>query len=187
MNDTRGSRITISRIALAALFAVAFGPAATGGPSWAASPGEFMLSSSSGAAISVKLVGLPGGAPLLDDGNGRWVLELGPVSYGGFSRGPEVAVGRGPRSFVVSTTFGVEVNDPGGRLRAATLLASLASSSSRLVVRIDGIRLQTVPTRLGARVTEGLVTRHHLELEIPTDMNENDAPAASIQFSAVPE
>ncbi len=93
-----------------------------------------------------------------------------------------------PTSFLVTTRFGLKVQDASGRTRSVSLLAFLSAPQSRVLVRIDGVKLQAVPQPFATHLQTGRVSRHRLEVEVPTSLTEADLRAVNgIGFSVVPD
>jgi len=76
--------------------------------------------------ISVAFRPTADGAMLAPGGPGQGTLDLGVVSYGGTARTSNVQVTRQHDRFVVSTKFGLSLEDPSRHSASAAVLAALA-------------------------------------------------------------
>jgi hypothetical protein len=138
-------------------------------------------------SISVVLAALPGGGPLVSELAGKGALDLGQAAYGAGSHLPNVEVRTLRDRMVVSTRFGLAVRDPSGHFASASVLASLAYSDSSRVLRLDGVRLSTVPQLIQAQARLGVTSSHRLEIEVPTLLTEKDAQMRNaILFQVIP-
>ncbi len=140
-----------------------------------------------GIPISVRVVGFPGGAPVLGGSSGTGLLDLGPLSYGGVVQRPNVRIKRSDGHFAAMTTFGLEIRGFSRAGATAAVSAWLTTPDSRCPVRVNGVALGRVAHRIADRVPVGRVSWHQLEIEIPTSLSENDRLLSSgIQFDVVP-
>jgi hypothetical protein len=140
------------------------------------------------STISVRLLALPDGPALSGAAGGVWALDLGELSYTAPSRRTNIATKRLPHSFVITAEFGVEIQNTAAVAATATLLAFLQASQAHYSIKIDGIALQSGSQPIAAHLHTGLVSRHRLEIEIPTSLTEREARLANvIQFSVVPD
>ena len=82
----------------------------------------------------------------------------------------------------IRKTFGVRLEAPGsGEGATATVRASLESHDGRSTLRINGIKLHTIPTVIHAQIPIGVVMKDTLEIEVPPDVAEG-AFASSIRW-----
>jgi hypothetical protein len=138
-------------------------------------------------AISVAFAGLPGGAPLAPGTAGQGSLDLGQVAYGAGSRVSSVEVRTLKDRMIVSTRFGMALQDASGHFASASVLASLAYPDSVRVLRLDGVRLSTVPQLIQGQARLGVTLPHRLEIEIPAALTEKDAQLHNaILFQVIP-
>ena len=122
-------------------------------------------------ALWVTFVQLPKGAPVRDVGGGQGALDLGPVSYMAGTAREGITVARRPRSFLISTIFGLRVGTEasGGTAQLLGLVTHLTAGTR---IAVDGINLSLVPQVLQVAIPFGEVSRHRLEVEIPIDAPE---------------
>ena len=152
-----------------------------------APPSSLIMLTQEETPVSLTVVSLPDGAPLLGS-QGGWTLDLGGVSYAGIPATPNVAIERSSGSFVVSTEFGLMIRDPRQHSRTVSLLVFLDPVQSRVAIRIDGVTLQAAPQLLATHIPTSVVTRHRLEIEIPASLAEDEKSVVNgIEFSVVPD
>src|SRR6478609_10328384 len=84
------------------------------------------MKSASEGAISVSFVSAPDGAALTGGASGQRSLNLGTVSHAGGAQTANVQVQKLPGRFVVSTRFGVAIQDGSQHAATASVLAALA-------------------------------------------------------------
>lgn len=123
--------------------------------------------------ISVSFVDLPAGSVTSSSTGG--VLNLGKVSYGALPRSSNVQVQTSGKRLLVTTRFGMNVQDSSLHVATATMLASLVSPDAAHILRLDGITLTVVPQVIQGRVQLGKISQHRLEIEVPTSLTEKDA------------
>lgn len=134
--------------------------------------------------ISVAFVSLPDGVNV----TGQHVLDIGTVAYASHPRSGNVQVNNLKDRFVVSTKVGLALQDPALHVATATVLASLAFPDAVHVLRLDGVRLSTVPQIIEVRTPVGKTSAHRLEIEVPTSLTEKNAELHnSIIFQVVPD
>jgi len=122
-------------------------------------------------ALGVTFVQVPRGAPVRDIGAGQGALDLGPVSYMAGTAREGITVTRRPRSFLISTSFGLRVgNEPSGG--TAQLLGLVTHLNAGTRIAVDGISLSLTPQVLQVAIPFGEVSRHRLDVEIPVDAPE---------------
>jgi hypothetical protein len=137
--------------------------------------------------MSFSFVALSDGASMLGSGSTSGSLEIGSVSQSAGAR-RNVSVHRTPKGFIVTTAFGVSVQDSSGSARTASLMAALPFTDSRMSVRIDGMPLDSVSRIVAPHLMTGAVTRHQLEIEVPSDITEAQADVLkNVQFILIPE
>ena len=138
-------------------------------------------------SISVTFASLPGSAPLAPGTAGQGSLDLGQVAYGAGSRASNVEVRTLKDRIIVSTRFGLALQDTSGHFASASVLASLAYPDSARVLRLDGVRLSTVPQLIQGQARLGVTSSHRLEIEVPAALTEKDAQLHNaILFQVIP-
>jgi hypothetical protein len=138
-------------------------------------------------SLSVAFANLPQGAVLAPGATGQQALDLGQVAYGAISRTPNVQVRTLKDRMIVTTRFGLALQDPSGRFASATVLASLAYPDSARVLRLEGVKLSTVPQVVQAQARLGVTSPYRLEIEVPATLTEKDAQMRnSILFQVIP-
>jgi hypothetical protein len=119
--------------------------------------------------------------------SGTGLLDLGPLSYDGVARRPNVTIKSFEGHFVAATTFGLDVTGVSRTGRTVSVNAYLTTPGSRCVIRVDGVALGQLARRIGDRIPVGAVSWHRLEIDIPTNITENDGLLISaVQFDVVP-
>jgi hypothetical protein len=140
-----------------------------------------------GAPATVEIVQLAGGA-VIQPGAGAYLAELGTVSANAPPTAAGIRIERRPGGYAVVTEIGLRVE---GALvsRFVALQASLdAGLPPGVTVRLDGITLSQIPRTIGSRVPAGAVTRHLLELDIPSRLNPATVPQEiPLELGATPE
>lgn len=135
--------------------------------------------------LSVVLVSVAGGAPLKGGNAGQRSMDLGTASFHGGTNALNVSAQKHSTSFVVSTRFGMVVQDSTGNVATATVLAAMASPDV-FIFRLDGFQLGTTPQLVQAQAKPGVTTQHLLEIEVPTAITEkNSLLQNSILFQVV--
>jgi len=138
-------------------------------------------------SLTVSLVGISGGVPLLDSPGGPALLNCGKVSYGG-STTPKLEVQQHAGSFVVSTDFGLLVQDATKLAHFATVSGALSGAQTAVTYRIDGKKLGSAPVLLISHASVGTLSEHRLEIEVPTGLTEAGADTQiAIQFAVSAE
>ena len=132
------------------------------------------MKSATEGTISVTFVSAPDGAALTGGASGQRNLDLGPVSHAG-SQTANVQVQKLPGYFVVSTKFGLSIQDGSHHTTTATILAALALPDFFYRYRLDGITLQTAPQLLQGQARVGPTVVHRLEIEVPTSITEKNS------------
>jgi hypothetical protein len=137
--------------------------------------------------ISVSFVSAPDGAALSGGNSGQHSLNLGTVSNASGAQTANVQVQKFPGRFVVSTRFGVSIQDGSQHSTTATVLAALAAPDSAYTFRLDGITLGTVPQLLQGQARIGPTFIHRLEIEVPTSLTERNSQLNNaIIFQIIP-
>jgi hypothetical protein len=138
-------------------------------------------------AVSVSFISAPDGAALTGGASGQRSLNLGTVSHTGGAQSANVQVQKLPGRFVVSTRFGLSVQDGSQRASSATILAALAVPDPAYVFRLDGITLAAVPQLVQGQARVGATVIHRLEIEVPTSLTEKNSQLHNaIIFQIVP-
>ena len=138
-------------------------------------------------SITVSFIASPEGAALNGAAAGRGALNLGTVSYSSGSRTPNVQMHHLEGRFVVSTRFGMNIQDSAQRFSTAAVLASMALPEPHFTLRLDGMKLETTPQVIQARVRIGDTLQHRLEIEVPTSLTEKNSQLQNaIIFQVVP-
>lgn len=145
------------------------------------------MQSQTEGAISVSFVSAPDGAALTGVVSGQRSLNLGTVSRAGGSQTANVQVQKLPGRFVVSTRFGLSVQDGAQHATSATVLAALAVPDSAYIFRLDGVTLETVPQLVQGQARVGTTFMHHLEIDVPTSLTEKNSQLHNaIIFQIIP-
>jgi hypothetical protein len=131
--------------------------------------------------FSVELTPVPGGAAFSGQN-----MDMGKVSYGSSAAGG-VQIDRTSTSFTVRTSFGILVRDSSRNSAFASISGYVPGGSDRMVCRLDGKQLTSIPAVVAPHAVVGSVSRHTLAIEIPTSLTEREARAAVVvQFIVVP-
>lgn len=125
--------------------------------------------------ISVSLVTTPDGAPLNGGNPTQRSLNLGTVSYNGLSTVPNVTVTRQTGSFLVSTKFGLAIQDGTQQVATATVLVGLAAPELFFSLRLDGLALSTAPQVVQGSARVGSTIEHRLDVQVPTSLTERNS------------
>ena len=145
------------------------------------------MKSASEGAISVSFVSAPDGAALTGGASGQRNLNLGTVSHAGGAQTANVQVQKLPGRFVVSTKFGVSIQDGSQHATSATVLAALAVPDSAYTFRLNGITLGTVPQLIQGQARIGPTFVHRLEIDVPTSLTEKNSQLNNaILFQVIP-
>jgi len=119
--------------------------------------------------------------------SGQQVMDLGPVSYGAGSRVANVEVSKRGDGFVVTTKFGLVIQDPTGRSSSAAVLAYLAYPENLYRFWIDGVKLATTPQMVQAQARLGVTQGHSLQIEVPAASSEKNSQLQNVViFQVVP-
>lgn len=140
-------------------------------------------------SVSVAFVNLPDGALLAPGGAGQRALDLGQVAYGAVSRTPNVQIRTLKDRMIVTTRFGLALQNTGtgGSFATATVLASLAFPDSARTMRIEGVKMGPVPQIIQPRARLGATSACRFEIEVPVTLTEKDAQMRnSILFQVIP-
>src|SRR5689334_8647431 len=145
------------------------------------------MKSASEGAISVSFVSAPDGAALTGGASGQRSLDLGAVSHAGGAQTANVQVQKLPGHFVVSTKFGLSIQDGSQHTTTATILAALAQPDSAFRYRLDGITLQPAPQLLQGQARVGPTSIHRLEIDVPVSVTEKNSQLHNaIIFQVIP-
>ena len=135
--------------------------------------------------LAVQLVNSASGVALKGGTPAQRSLDMGTVSYQSGSNTLNVSVQKLSSSFVVSTKFGLEVDDSTGKVGTVTVLAAIAAPDV-FVFRVDGFQLGTTPQLIQTQVKPGAQVQHLLEIEVPTSLTEKNSQLQNtIQFEVV--
>ncbi len=138
-------------------------------------------------SISVSFVSAPDGAALAGGNSGQRNLDLGTVSHAAGARTANVQIQRFSGRFVVSTKFGLSIQDGSQHSTTATVLAALATPDTAFTYRLDGITLATAPQLLQGQARIGPVIEHTLEIDVSTSLTEKNSQLNNaIIFQVIP-
>jgi len=133
------------------------------------------------------LTSAPNGAAMTAGASGQQVMDLGPVSYGAGPRLANVEANKRPDRFVVTTRFGLVIQDPSGRFSSAAVLVSLAYSESMYTFWMDGVKLATTPQTVQAQARLGVTQSHSLQIEVPATLSEKHSQLQNaVVFQVIP-
>lgn len=124
--------------------------------------------------LSVQLLNAANGAVMSGGTAAQRSMDMGTVSYQNGSSTLNVSVQKHSTSFVVSTKFGMEVDDASGKVGSVTVLAGLAAPDV-FIFRVDGFQLGTTPQLIQGQVKPGASVQHLLEIEVPTALTERNS------------
>jgi hypothetical protein len=145
------------------------------------------MKSETEGAISVSFLSAPDGVALTGGASGQRSLNLGTVSSAGGAQTSNVQVQKLAGRFVVSTKFGVSIQDGSQHATSATVLAALAVPDSAYTFRLDGITLGTVPQLVQGQARIGPTLIHRLEIDVPTSLTEKNSQLNNaIVFQVIP-
>jgi hypothetical protein len=137
--------------------------------------------------ISVSFVSVPDGAALTGGASGQRSLNLGTVSQAGGAQTANVQVQKLPGRFVVSTRFGVAIQNGSQNAATATVLAALAVPDAAYTFRLDGITLGPAPQLIQGQAHIGPTLLHRLEIDVPTSLTEKNSQVNNaILFQIIP-
>ena len=145
------------------------------------------MKSETEGAISVSFVSAPDGVALTGGASGQRSLNLGTVSSAGGAQTGNVQVQKFAGRFVVSTKFGLNIQDGSQHATSATVLAALAVPDSAYTFRLDGITLGTVPQLVQGQARIGPTFIHRLEIDVSTSLTEKNSQLNNaILFQVIP-
>ena len=144
------------------------------------------MKSETEGTIAVSFVSAPDGVALTGGTSGQGSLNMGTVNAGG-AQTANVQVRKLPGRFVVSTKFGLSIQDGSQHATSATVLAALAVPDSAYTFRLDGITLATVPQLVQGQARVGPTSVHRLEIDVPTSVTEKNSQLHNaILFQVIP-
>ena len=145
------------------------------------------MKSATEGTISVSFVSAPDGAALSGGASGQRSLDLGAVSHAGGARNSNVQVQKRAQHFVVSTKFGLSIQDASQHTATATVLAALAAPDPSFTFRLDGITLQLAPQLVQNQARVGPTLIHRLEIDVPASVTEKNSQVHNaIIFQIIP-
>jgi hypothetical protein len=145
------------------------------------------MKSETEGSISVSFVSAPDGAALTGGAAGQRNLDLGVVSLAGGAQAANVQVQKFPGRFVVSTRFGLSIQNGAQHSSTATVLAALALPDPAFIFRLDGITLQPAPQLLQNQARIGPTFLHRLEIDVPASVTEKNSQLHNaIIFQIIP-
>ncbi len=135
----------------------------------------------------MSFVSAPDGAALSGGASGQRSLDLGTVSNAGGARNPNVQLQKLPGRFIVSTKFGLSIQDGSQHAGTATVLAGLALPDPSFTYRLDGLTLQPAPQLLQNQARVGPTFIHRLEIDVPASVTEKNSQLHNaIIFQIIP-
>ena len=135
--------------------------------------------------LAVQLVNSANGVTMKGGTTNQRSMDLGTVSYQSGSNALNVSLQKLSTSFVVSTKFGLEVDDSTGKVGSVTVRANLAAPDV-FIFRVDGFQLGTTPLLIQTQIKPGILLQHLLEIEVPTSLTEQNSQLQNtIQFQVV--
>jgi hypothetical protein len=145
------------------------------------------MKSETEGTISVSFVSAPDGVALTGGASGQRSLNLGTVSNAAGAQTANVQVQKLPGRFIVSTRFGLSIQDGSQHATSATVLAALAVPDSAYTFRLDGVTLETVPQLVQGQARVGPTFMHRLEIDVPTSLTEKNSQLHNaILFQVIP-
>ena len=145
------------------------------------------MKSATEGTISVSFVSAPDGAALTGGASGQRNLDLGAVSPATGAQTPNVQVQKLPGHLLVSTKFGLSIQDGTQHASTATVLAALAVPDPSFTFRLDGITLQPAPQLLQNQARVGQTLIHRLEIDVPASVTERNSQLHNaIIFQIIP-
>jgi hypothetical protein len=145
------------------------------------------MKSATEGTISVSFVSAPDGAALSGGASGQRSLDLGTVSNAAGTRNPTVQMQRLPGHFIVSTKFGLSIQDGSQHAATVTVLAALALPDPSFTFRLDGLTLQPAPQLLQNQARVGPTFIHRLEIDVPASLTEKNSQLHNaIIFQIIP-
>ncbi|HEU4416312.1 MAG TPA: hypothetical protein VFT65_16105 [Candidatus Angelobacter sp.] len=156
-------------------------------PAKRASSTALSMQSQSQGAISVSFVSAPDGAALNGGASGQRSLNLGTVSRASGAQSANVQVQQFSGHFLVSTRFGLNVQDGSQHATSATILAALAVPDANYTFRLDGVTLETQPQLVQGQARVGSTFMHRLEIDVPASLTEKNSQLHNaIIFQIIP-
>jgi hypothetical protein len=147
------------------------------------SPAGTLVTSNS---IAIAVVQVPDGATIAG-ASSTAIAELGIVSSNVRTTSLGVRIVRRATSYVVVTTIGLRATSAGVS-RPVSLQAYLNAAIPGVSVRLDGVVLSGLPQLFAAHIPLNIVSRHQLELEIPSGMSPQLIPSQiPLEFQAQEE
>jgi hypothetical protein len=151
------------------------------------SPKVLTMQSQSSGSVSAELSSTADGAAVALGPSGRQALDLGTVSYGTGARAANVQISKRADGFVVTTKFGLTIQDTSQRFSTAVVMASVAFADNIYGISVDGVRLATTPQVIQAQARVGPAQQHRLEIHVPASATEKNAQLHTlIVFQVVP-
>jgi hypothetical protein len=145
------------------------------------------MKSETEGTISVSFASAPDGAALTGGASGQRSLNLGTVSNASGAQTANVQVQKLPGRFVVTTRFGMSIQNGSQHATSAAVLAALAVPDTAYIFRLDGIALETVPQLVQGQARIGPTITHRLEIEVPTSLTEKNSQLHNaIIFQVIP-
>jgi hypothetical protein len=132
------------------------------------------MNAQASGTLAVQLINATNGVAMKGGNSSQRSMDLGTVSYQNGSSTLNVSVQKLSTSFVVSTRFGLEVDDPTGTVGTVTVLAGVAAPDV-FIFRVDGFQLGTSPQLIQAQVKPGGIAQHLLQIEVPTSLTEKNS------------
>jgi hypothetical protein len=132
------------------------------------------MDSQATGTLAVQLVSSANGVAMKGGTGSQRSMDLGTVSYQNGSNTLNVSVQKLSTSFVVSTHFGLEVDDSTGKVATVTVRAGLAAPDV-FIFRVDGFQLGTTQQFIQTQVKPGSLLQHLLEIEVPTSLTEKNS------------
>jgi hypothetical protein len=137
-------------------------------------------------SVAIAVVQLPDGATIAG-ASSTAIAELGIVSSNVRTTSPGIRILRRATSYVVVTTIGLRATSSSVSGPVA-LQAYLNAPIPGVSVRLDGATLSAFPQLFAAHVPLNIVSRHQLELEIPSGMSPQLIPSQiPLEFQAQEE
>src|SRR5579859_6085135 len=99
------------------------------------------------------------------------MLDMGVVSAGG-ARRPNVHVRQRQDGLIVTTGFGLTIQDPAQHLQTAAVMACIAFPQEPYTLWVDGVMLTTTPQIIEGQARPGPARVHRLEILVPNTATE---------------
>ncbi|HLZ00010.1 MAG TPA: hypothetical protein VKT33_13195 [Candidatus Angelobacter sp.] len=136
-------------------------------------------------SVSAVLSSLPDGAAVTG-GATQSMLDMGVVSAGG-ARRPNVHVRQRQDGLIVTTGFGLTIQDPAQHLQTAAVMACIAFPQEPYTLWVDGVMLTTTPQIIEGQARPGPARVHRLEILVPNTATEKTPQLHnSIIFQVIP-